>query len=106
MNSLDKKSILEILSFHSNELSNYRVKYIGLLEDEFTTYKVNLIVILELNKKAFNNFMSLLHFIESILDQEVNLFAQYFKRNGIEWQMLNEVEYIPISNSDRIETSV
>jgi predicted nucleotidyltransferase len=91
--------ILALLSVHREQLASFGVEQIGIAgpctkaitsNDEDTDLVVNL----QLDKRNFSNFMSLVSYLEKILSCNVNLSIHHPVKTCLSQNVLNTVEYV------------
>ena len=101
--NLHKDNILNALSANKQQLALYGVKRIGLfgsyVRNEATPNSdIDLLVDIQREKKTFNNFLSLNHFLEDLLGKKVELVTTQSLSPYIGPHILKTVEYVSIAS--------
>jgi len=97
-----KKSIIQTLKAHREQLQAYGVEEIGLfgsyVRNEATINSdIDLLVNLRKEKKTFRNFMSLAYYLEDVFDCKVELVTKQSLSPYIGPHILKTVEYVSIT---------
>ena len=93
-----KREILEVITDHSEELTELGVRKVGLFGsfvrgEQTAGSDVDLLVQFEPNKKTFDNFMQLSSLLENLLQRRVELVTTEALSPYIGPHILEEVEY-------------
>jgi predicted nucleotidyltransferase len=101
--ALHKDMILKMLSANKQRLALYGVNRIGLfgsfVRNEMTPNSdIDLLVDIQKEKKTFNNFLSLNHFLEDLFGKKVELVTTQSLSPYIGPYILKTVEYVSVSN--------
>lgn len=98
--------MLEILSGHEKELAAFGTKRIGLsgalYEICSPACEIDLMVDLHQDKNNFHNFMSLVAFLEKVLNHKVNLLLMQPRYPYIPPQILEKTTFIWIEGSPAV----
>jgi predicted nucleotidyltransferase len=100
--TLNKEVILQSLTAHQEELSDFGVERIGLFgsfihNEANADSDIDLLVDIKKEKKTFKNFMSLAYFLEDLFDRKVELVTRQSLSPYIGPHILKTVEYVPIT---------
>lgn len=102
-NSLNKKTLIQILTQNKAQLKEFGVLEIGVF-GSYATGKANedsdvdILVDLNANKKTFRNFLSLNYFLENLIGKKVDLVTRQSLSPFIGPHILNSIVYVPFNN--------
>lgn len=101
--SITKQTILQTLEAHQDELKAFGVQEIGLFgsyaRNEATSNSdIDLLVDIEKKKKTFRNFMSLVYYLEDLLQSKVELVTRESLSPHIGPHILKTVEYVSLAS--------
>jgi len=100
---LHRDSIIKMLSANKQQLALYGVNRIGLfgsyVRNEMTPNSdIDLLVDIQKDKKTFNNFLSLNHFLEDLFGKKVELVTTQSLSPYIGPHILKTVEYVSVAS--------
>lgn len=105
-----KQEILQTLTAHRENLNTFGVNRIGLVnanvkKNYSQSSEIDLVVDLKRHRNDFYNFMSLVAFLEKVLDHKINLILMQPRNPHLSSQVLNNTEFISIQKHSFPSTS-
>ncbi len=98
----NKNDITKLLLANKNQIQQFGAKSIGLFGSFVTNNQndqsdIDLVVEFEEGKKTFNNYISLVYFLEDIFNRKVELVTPESISKYLKSHILNKAEYVPIN---------
>lgn len=96
---MNGEEIIEILTAHKESLCCFGVDRIGLVNAKMRNFysltsEIDLLVDLRRQKNDFSNFMTLVAFLENILDHKINLMLMQPRTRYLSPSILDHTEFI------------
>jgi hypothetical protein len=99
----NKEQIFRLIQLNQQQIRSFGVKKIGLFgsyvkNQQTDDSDIDIIVEFEKDKKSYNSFIKLAFFLEELLGRKVDLLTNKSLSPYLRPRILNETEYVTLSN--------